>query len=100
MCFSLIKMMDEDDEESQDRTAEHIEKRAPAAPETPRRASYQASPMFWKGLPANGHVRFTPKSGHVRSISRCLLWAKSGHGTSHEPRVSRKVLRPVSKFPR
>ena len=28
---------------------------------------------------ANRHVRFTPRSGHVRCKSRCLLWAKSGH---------------------
>jgi hypothetical protein len=25
------------------------------------------------------HVRFTPKSGHVRCNSPCLLWANSGH---------------------
>src|SRR5262249_59806965 len=28
---------------------------------------------------ATGHVRFTPKSGHVQRTSPCLLWAKSGH---------------------
>src|SRR5215831_21427913 len=27
---------------------------------------------------AKEHVRFTPKSGHVRCTSLCLLWAKSG----------------------
>src|SRR5262245_47194120 len=27
---------------------------------------------------ANGHVRFTPKSRHVRCNERCMLWAKSG----------------------
>jgi hypothetical protein len=27
---------------------------------------------------AMGHVRFTPKSGHVRRTSAYLLWAKSG----------------------
>jgi hypothetical protein len=27
---------------------------------------------------ANGHVCFTPNSGHVRCSSACLLWAKSG----------------------
>src|SRR4029450_13468323 len=27
------------------------------------------------------HVRFTPKSGHVRCTSLCLLWANSGHRT-------------------
>src|SRR5262249_19695433 len=27
---------------------------------------------------AIGHVRFTPKSGHVQCTSRCLLWANSG----------------------
>src|SRR5262245_23366658 len=32
-----------------------------------------------KRTPANGHVRFTPKSGHVQCSSSCLLWAKSGH---------------------
>jgi hypothetical protein len=25
------------------------------------------------------HVRFTPKSGHVRRKPSCLLWANSGH---------------------
>jgi hypothetical protein len=30
------------------------------------------------GFPANGHVRFTPKSGHVRRKPSCLLWANSG----------------------
>src|SRR5262245_29728177 len=25
------------------------------------------------------HVRFTPKSGHVRCKQECPLWAKSGH---------------------
>jgi hypothetical protein len=28
---------------------------------------------------ANGHVCFTPESGHMRCTSRCLLRAKSGH---------------------
>jgi hypothetical protein len=28
---------------------------------------------------ATGHVRFTPKSGHVQCTRPCLLWAKSGH---------------------
>jgi hypothetical protein len=28
---------------------------------------------------AKGHVRFTPKSGHVRCTSLRLLWANSGH---------------------
>ena len=28
---------------------------------------------------AKGHVRFTPKSGHVQRISRCPLRARSGH---------------------
>src|SRR5262249_23146802 len=32
-----------------------------------------------KQTSANGHVCFTPKSGHVRCTSRCLLWANSGH---------------------
>jgi hypothetical protein len=27
-----------------------------------------------------GHVRFTPKSGHVQCTGLCLLWANSGHG--------------------
>src|SRR5262252_9865763 len=31
---------------------------------------------------ANGHVCFTPESGHVRCNSSCLLWAKSGHRTA------------------
>jgi hypothetical protein len=29
--------------------------------------------------PVNGHVRFTPESGHVRCKSLCPLWANSGH---------------------
>src|SRR5262249_31869940 len=28
---------------------------------------------------AKRHVRFTPKSGHVRCKQECPLWAKSGH---------------------
>src|SRR5262245_3116394 len=28
---------------------------------------------------AKGHVRFAPKSGHVRCNYRCPLWANSGH---------------------
>jgi hypothetical protein len=28
---------------------------------------------------AKGHVRFTPKSGHVQCNEGCLLWANSGH---------------------
>ena len=28
---------------------------------------------------AKGHVRFTPKSGHLRCTGACLLWAKSRH---------------------
>jgi hypothetical protein len=28
---------------------------------------------------ALAHVRFTPKSGHVRRASSCPLWANSGH---------------------
>jgi hypothetical protein len=31
---------------------------------------------------AKGHVCFTPKSGHVRCTSLCLLWANSGHARS------------------
>src|SRR5215475_11894042 len=31
-----------------------------------------------KQTSANGHVCFTPESGHVRCKSPCLLWAKSG----------------------
>jgi hypothetical protein len=33
----------------------------------------------------NGHVRFTPKSGHVRCSSRCPLWVKSGHMRCNKP---------------
>jgi hypothetical protein len=32
-----------------------------------------------KRIPANGHVRFTPESGHVRRKLSCPLWATSGH---------------------
>ena len=28
---------------------------------------------------AIGHIRFTPKSGHVRRKASCLLWANRGH---------------------
>jgi hypothetical protein len=34
---------------------------------------------------ANGHVRFTPKSGHVQCTSSCLLWANSGHPSPRDP---------------
>jgi hypothetical protein len=30
------------------------------------------------GFPANGHVRFTPESGHAQCTRSCLLWANSG----------------------
>src|SRR5262249_17405909 len=30
---------------------------------------------------AKRHVRFAPKSGHVRCKRECPLWAKSGHNT-------------------
>jgi hypothetical protein len=30
------------------------------------------------GHAANGHVCFTPESGHVQCDSPCLLWANSG----------------------
>ena len=30
------------------------------------------------GIPANGHVRFTPKSGHVQCTSPCPLCAMCG----------------------
>ena len=32
-----------------------------------------------KGISEQGHVCFTPESGHVQCTSLCLLWAKSGH---------------------
>src|SRR5262249_35711268 len=28
----------------------------------------------------NRHVRFPPESGHARAVSRCQLWARTGHG--------------------
>src|SRR5262245_17014443 len=46
----------------------------------------------WR-IPANGHVRFTPESGHVRCTSRCLLWANSG--TSH---ISSDILLVLCRF--
>src|SRR5262245_13007606 len=65
---------------------------------------------------AQTNVRFTPnsdrESGHHHGFmsalppkadictSSCLLRANSGHSTSHETRVSRKVLLPVSKIAR
>ena len=33
------------------------------------------------GTCANGHVRFTLNSGHVRCTGSCLLWANSGHSS-------------------
>jgi hypothetical protein len=30
----------------------------------------------------NGHVRFTPESGHSRAQSKCLLYANSGHSAT------------------
>jgi hypothetical protein len=55
---------------------------------------------------AKGHVCFAPESGHVQCISRCPLWAKSGHylglnefkagiGMKEQPRMSRS---PASQF--
>ena len=42
---------------------------------------------------AIGHVRFTPKSGHVRSYGRCLLCANSGHsGKSARCLLARRYL--------
>jgi len=40
---------------------------------------------------ANGHVCFTPESGHVQCKPSCLLWANSGHrikqpGSATRPR--------------
>src|SRR5262245_5151694 len=35
-----------------------------------------------KRIPANGHVRFTPESGHVQCKMTCPLWANSGHCVS------------------
>ena len=35
------------------------------------------------GLPAKGHVRFTPESGHVQCNSACPLSANSGHRDGH-----------------
>src|SRR5262249_29216129 len=32
-----------------------------------------------KRIPANGHVCFTPESGHVQCNTPCPLWANSGH---------------------
>src|SRR4030095_5415327 len=41
---------------------------------------------------AKGHVRFTPKSRHVRCTSSCLLWANSGHNLLLEHRVGHRAL--------
>src|SRR6476660_5224834 len=32
---------------------------------------------------ANGHVRFTPESGHVRCNTECPLRANTGHSDNH-----------------
>src|SRR5262249_47263304 len=73
--------------------------RWPALPVAPRRKIFTTAPrvlshrcsryMVAQGRAAQGrgagmsahvhNVRFTPKSGHVRRNSSCLLWAKSGH---------------------
>jgi len=44
-----------------------------------QRSMWCAVPGFTKSAVELSHVRFTPKSGHVRCTSRCLLWANSGH---------------------
>jgi hypothetical protein len=36
-----------------------------------------------KRISAQGHVCFTPESGHLQCTSLCLLWAKSGHQPSN-----------------
>ena len=61
-----------------------------ASPEAEDKASYRLRLASRKGADvrfgskadicgAKSHVRFTPKSGHVRCTRRCLLCANSGH---------------------
>jgi hypothetical protein len=48
-----------------------------------------------KRISARGHVRFTPKSRHVRCNSSCLLWVISVHRACHSKTSS---ARPISVF--
>ena len=43
------------------------------------------------------NVRFTPKSGHVRCNSRCLLWANSGHSDVSPAGVIRYTKNAVQR---
>jgi len=45
------------------------------------RASGDLCPLWVKAdlCGAIRHVRFSPRSGHLRRTTPCLLWAKSGH---------------------
>jgi hypothetical protein len=45
---------------------------------------------------ANGHVRFTPESGHVRRKVRCPLWANSGHAALARSDVGPQRSQPAS----
>jgi hypothetical protein len=45
------------------------------------------------GHAANGHVRFTPKSEHVRCSYRCPLWANSGHQNDRKRQESNAAAR-------
>src|SRR5262249_21157475 len=45
---------------------------------------------------APAHVRFTPKSGHLRCSSACPLWAKSGHIAVDFAAHRRPTLSPVT----
>src|SRR5262249_31944146 len=66
---------------------QHRRKRDPVAPTlratSELRPTQAAAPWPFCLLirTANGHVCFTPKSGHVQRNSRCLLRAKSGHAS-------------------
>jgi hypothetical protein len=47
---------------------------------------------------ANGHVRFTPESGHVRCNYRCPLWANSGHSALLTKAHSRSRKRLIGRL--
>jgi hypothetical protein len=50
-----------------------------------------------KRIPANGHVCFTPESGHVQCTRLCLLWAKSGHSAIIRSARRRVRFAPIKR---
>jgi hypothetical protein len=65
-----------------------------------QRSMWCAVSGFTESAVELSHVRFTPKSGHVRCTSRCLLWANSGHSVNLEtrsPAVRKADRRPSDR---